>query len=220
MENLRAVLTADVVKSKKFDTGAGKQQLTTLLKDSIFSLRKGLHVDVQAQQFFRGDSFQLLLKDPRHAVVSAMYLRACLRAVHGNFGQGLPDARVAIGVGTISYVPPNRDVGLSDGHAFRLSGQGLDKMRASERLVILTPWEEANRELAVETALVDAVIQKWTPPQARAMSLSLAGTHNLAIADALDVSPAAISQRLKLAGENAVGRFIERWKCLLEVHHA
>lgn len=87
---------------------------------------------------YRGDSFQALLKKTVEALKIALYTRLKLIA---NQDQNHPhnwDARIAVGIGEISYWGENAST--SDGSAFRNSGPILDEMKGAERLKI-AHWE-------------------------------------------------------------------------------
>lgn len=88
-------------------------------------------------EFFRGDSWQCLLVEPRWALRVAVLVRVTLLSTLK------VDTRVSIGIGAVETVSPDR-ISLSRGEAFTLSGEGLDrKMGARYRLAISIPeaWD-------------------------------------------------------------------------------
>jgi DNA-directed RNA polymerase specialized sigma24 family protein len=123
------------------------------------------------------------------------------------------DARVAIGIGTVDFLPRGRG-SEGDGEAFRRSGPVLDEMRY-QRLSIRTPWPELDAEFQVECALLDALIERWSAEQAQAIVYLIAGWTQEKIAGELRITQPAVRQRLKSAGGSAVQKAIERYKLLI-----
>ena len=232
-----AVLTGDLIGSSRFRIQQREEVLSNL-KDSF----KKISPDIIASQFvvFRGDSFQGVLSRPDEALNAALIIRASLLSKFKGKRTRL-DARIAIGIGTIDYLPPDQ-AGEGDGEAFRNSGLELDKMKKSEQnLIIRTPWTEINEELRTECALLDALIQRLTKEQAEAIAYQLPkkeflGTkpphyqdlksqyqvliHEIItqedIAKILNISQSALSQRLKTGGFWAIQVFLERFKMIIQ----
>ena len=224
-----AVLTGDLIGSSRFRIQQREEVLSNL-KDSF----KKISSDIIASQFvvFRGDSFQGVLSRPDEALNAALIIRTSLLSKFKGKRTRL-DARIAIGIGTIDYLPPDQ-AGEGDGEAFRNSGLELDKMKKSEQnLIIRTPWTEINEELRTECALLDAIIQRWTKEQAEAIAYQLPKREYLVldqgdqgiieeeitqeiIAKILSISQPALSQRLKTSGYWAVQAFLERFKMIIQ----
>lgn len=159
-----AVLTGDLIGSSRF-TIEEREEILSNLKDSF----KIISPDIIASPFviFRGDSFQGVLSRPDEALKAALIIRASLLSKFKGKRTRL-DARIAIGIGTIDYLPRDQ-AGEGDGEAFRNSGPELDKMKKGEQnSIIRTPWTEIDEELRTECALLDALIQRWTKEQAEA----------------------------------------------------
>jgi hypothetical protein len=220
-----AVLTGDLIGSSRFRIQQREEVLSNL-KDSF----KEISPDIIASPFviFRGDSFQGVLSRPDEALNAALIIRASLLSKFKGKRTRL-DARIAIGIGTIDYLPPDQ-AGEGDGEAFRNSGLELDKMKKSEQnLIIRTPWTEINEELRTECALLDALIQRLTKEQAEAIAYQLPKREFLAqdqviikeitqqiIAEILNISQPALSQRLKTGGYWAVQAFLGRFKMIIQ----
>jgi len=220
-----AVLTGDLIGSSRFRIQQ-REEVLSHLKESF----KEISPDIIASPFviFRGDSFQGVLSRPDEALNAALIIRASLLSKFKGKRTRL-DARIAIGIGTIDYLPPDQ-AGEGDGEAFRNSGLELDKMKKSEQnLIIRTPWTEINEELRTECALFDALIQRLTKEQAEAIAYQLPKREFLAqdqviikeitqqiIAEILNISQPALSQRLKTGGYWAVQAFSERFKMIIQ----
>ncbi len=214
-----AVLTGDLIGSSRFRIQQ-REEIISNLKDSF----KKISPDIIASPFmvFRGDSFQGVLSRPEEALKAALIIRASLLSRFKGKRARL-DARIAIGIGTIDYLPGDQ-VGEGDGEAFRNSGPELDKMKKGEQnIIVSTPWAEINEELRTECALLDALIQRWTKEQAEAIlfqiqeqDLQPSKQTQEGIAKILKISQSALSQRLKTGGSWAVQVFLERFKIIIQ----
>ena len=206
-----AVLTGDLIGSSRFRIQQREEVLSNL-KESF----REISPDLIASPFvvFRGDSFQGVLARPEEALKAALIIRASLLSRFKGKTARL-DARIAIGMGTIDYLPRDQ-VGEGDGEAFRNSGPELDKMKKGEQnIIVRTPWPRINEELRIECALIDALIQRWTKEQAEAILFQIQEPElqtQKGIAKILKISQSALSQRLKTSGYWAVEVFLERFK--------
>lgn len=81
---------------------------------------------------FRGDGWQALLHDPALALRAALFFRAFIVSRIDRSGV---DTRMAIGIGTVDYVPPG-NVAAGDGDAYRASGSLLESMTSARRGLI------------------------------------------------------------------------------------
>jgi len=205
-KKIYAVLTGDLVGYTRFKTGDRKEVLLHL-KDSF----KKIPTEISASKFwiFRGDSFQGILSRPEEALKAALLIRSSLIAEYKGKRSRL-DARIAIGLGVIDYMP--RRVGEGDGEAFRNSGLELDGMKQSEKnLIVKTPWKELDIELKTECVLLDAVIERWTREQAEAVMYQLLGHTQEEIAGILNISQPAVFHRLRTSGSRAIQEFLQRY---------
>ena len=192
---LRAVLTGDIVGSSRL-TASFRRELSGVLKRCAKDTRKAFPGAVPYDlSVFRGDAWQLIVSDPSAALRAALFFRAAV--VERSPAGARLDTRVAIGIERIDFVPAGQ-VAEGDGPAFRKSGAALDALGDQSRMTIAGPV--ANPPLAVAVTLIDAIVQEWTAPQARAVKGRLRG---LTQADIAESWPKPISQQ-------AVGRHLQR----------
>jgi predicted XRE-type DNA-binding protein len=213
--SIYAVLTGDIVGSSKWSRDQRKQYLdvlNTTLKEIDRSTDSSF-----PHLVYRGDSFQGLLRRPEQSLKEAILIRAALRSRSDTKKAGL-DARIAIGIGTVEYLPKGRNIGEGDGEAFRNSGFELDRLKKEKmNLNVKTPWPDINEELKTECSLLDAIIRRWTKEQAEAMVYFLKGLNQEQIADQLHIAQPSINQRLQTAGYIGIQNFIDRFeKIILE----
>ena len=229
-----AVITGDVVgssavKDRAFLNKTLRQAFNAIKAEKEYGV-------VRPFEIYRGDSFQGVLH-PAHALRAALSIRARLRQWKGpgiiSFAAKtaksgkqqltlplgfLPDARIAIGIGTVSY--RSSKVIESDGQAFKLSGHALDGIGGSiNRLALLTPWDEVNAEFNVSLKLLDAVLNKWSSASAQAMFLLLAkDVTQSELSDMLDISQPAVHKRLAAADQMAVQATLLRYEQLIKTN--
>ncbi|MBX7122209.1 MAG: hypothetical protein K1X42_08760 [Opitutaceae bacterium] len=169
-----AVITGDIVKSSRLSVSHRRWLVSELKRASTAARRVfGAIVPLPLDQF-RGDGWQILVTSPGRSLRVGLFLRAWLMAeAPDSFHL---DTRVAIGVGSISLMPGSR-VSRGDGEAFQRSGRALDRLREPRRLALV--WPEtigpAAETLMVLAPVLDALVQGWTPVQARALVGRLSG---------------------------------------------
>lgn len=217
--NCFAVLTGDLVKSSRLSEehlAAARRALLAAV-DEIKHWRKGL-VRSKAD-FFRGDSWQMVLAEPGWSLRAALFLRSRLKG-----GEGV-DTRIGIGIGSAQTVSPAR-ASLSSGEAFRLSGESLDQLTGNTRLAIALSdvvAGESRRWLPVVLAFCDAIASQWKPRQSEIVSSALLPGHftyeEIAAGLTLPVSKQAVAKSLagsrwaaiKLALDEFERTTWERW---------
>ncbi|MDR0940381.1 MAG: hypothetical protein LBN29_13745 [Mediterranea sp.] len=210
----KSVITGDIVASTTIKAEWRDSLLATLRE--IANEMKGF--SSLEMEFFRGDSFQMVIDKPELALKIAILLRAGLKASTPPSTDSLWDARMAIGVGTISY--RSEKIVVSDGEAFRLSGRGLDEMD-KERLSVRTCWDDVNEEMAVSTAFADDIISSWSVAQAQVVYATL--SRDIAQKDlAVEIGKSAqsVSKLLGVAKENLIRLYLGRYFKLVTTHIA
>lgn len=118
--SLRAVITGDIVGS----TLLSKAELRKLMKDfdSILS--------VNQYEFFRGDSFQVYIKEPGNALETVLQMRtAAVRISPKDFAC---DVKASVGLGEVKLAV--KILNTTTEEAFVLSGRALDKLKSPQRL--------------------------------------------------------------------------------------
>jgi hypothetical protein len=200
-----AVLSGDLVGS----TGAGPAETDAAMAQiadwakALSDWMPGTH-DTRFTRF-RGDGWQVILADPGLAFRAAMTLCAMLRAV-----DGLP-TRIAIGIGSAT-LPEGDDLSAASGTGFEASGRALDALSPLRRLTIegcgVTGLHRAILDLA------EHITSRWSREQAEATAFYLhPGNPTLGdIARRLDISPQAVSYRLRGAGAQDLRQAARLWE--------
>lgn len=172
-----AVLTGDVVRSGE----AGKaalRRLPGLLRGAGKAAADILPgAGVSGIDIFRGDSWQIFVRDPSAALHAALLVRSFLLG-GGARGEPAWDTRVALGFGTVDRLD-KRKVSRSQGAAFSASGEALDSLaRSRARMAVAAagPVEiRAGTFARASMLLLDALVQNWTSKQAWAVHGALRG---------------------------------------------
>ena len=209
MDKIKGVITGDIIESSAIQI-----KYRDFLLKSIREIADELSVIEPLRiEMFRGDSFQAVIDSPENAMKIAVLLRAGLKGHTPKECKKPWDARLSIGVGTISYHADNTV--LSDGEAFQYSGRTLDEM-GKRRLVVKTRWADVNEELQVSGAFADEVISSWSVPQSQAAYQALLyNTSQKEIANKFQKSAQNISKLLGAAKVNLVQMYIDRYHKLI-----
>ena len=202
--DVKGVITGDIV---------GSSQIKPELRGDLLTCLSSMQVELQCvspfrMEMYRGDSFQLLVDDPSVTTKIAILLRAGLIAHTPNKNEGLWDARISVGIGTIDFMSEN--IVTSDGQAFSYSGSQLDSI-GKHRLSVKTPWEDVNEELEVSTAFVDDIITGWSAKQAGMIYLSIREKRpKKDIAEITATSVQNVRNVLSAAKESLIKKYIDR----------
>jgi len=242
---MNAVITGDITESSKLNIKQREILLEALKKAfehiSYFSKEKIEHSEFQ---IYRGDSFQGIIYKPENALKASVIIRASLKkslmikpfSIAGKkkikrenlkyenenlryLSRYASDARIAIGIGNIDFLPQKDFKGTGNGEAYRRSGPTLDRiknLKSDVRLVINTPWEEINSEMNVSFGLLDNLIEKWTSAQAEALLYLFRGLRQNEIAEELKISQASVNVRLRPAGWYAIEKLLSRYEYLIK----
>jgi hypothetical protein len=200
-----AVLTGDIVASRQLSAERLERARRVIAAAAAQFRRRQPRALSGVPEVFRGDAWQLLLREPRWALRVALLIRAQLLASND------VRTRVSIGIGGVDLVNPRR-ISLSTGEAFTLSGHALDHITGyfdltgalPERAAPLAGWFPAMLHLC------SGLVRPWTRRQAEIVSLALLAdnpTHE-SIAGSLRprVSKQSVTESLAAA----------RWRPLLE----
>lgn len=217
---IHAIITGDIIDSTHLNEAERKKMLAVLKK--VFA---DLEEDDSHHNFkiYRGDSFQGVCKVPEEALLASLKIRAAL--LKSDFAESTKtlDARLAIGIGEAGKMSKN--IGLSDGEAFRNSGQLLNPKTKEEfkklkdyKLLFKSPWEEVNAEMEVLLSAMDALMSKWTTEQAEVIYELLNRKTQTQIAIELSKSQSSISERVQNANWLAISNILARYQTLIKQH--
>ena len=212
-----AVLTGDIIKSSDLTKETFESVKECLKKASIQLNQFNVIANMAPKllkgsiEFYRGDSWQLLLTEPKYALRACLFLRAYLKANKGI------DTRISVGIGTISDLNL-RNISQSIGEAFELSGMALDKLKTRKCMTVALPYYQKYNQDNIYDWLVsiyelsDTIVQQWTRKQAEALIWALQNYKQEEIAGKIKprINPQTIGKRLRTAGWNTFESVLER----------
>ncbi|MEF9924195.1 MAG: hypothetical protein RR061_02225 [Muribaculaceae bacterium] len=206
---IKGVITGDIINS----TGI-KTELRETLLNTIQEVVRELEIfSTLRLEFFRGDSFQIIVDKPAEALIIAVLLRAGLKSHTPKESKRLWDARISLGIGDITY--SSEKVVVSDGEAFHYSGWEFDEL-GKRKLAIRTTWNNVNNELKVSTAFADDIISRWSRSQAQVIYVSLLSKMTQKdIAIKLNKTTQNISKLLSAGKESLICLYLERYKQII-----
>ncbi|MBN8837910.1 MAG: transcriptional regulator [Sphingobacteriia bacterium] len=157
---MTSVITGDIINSR---TIANQQQWLKPLKQLFLTFGKSPKI----WEIYRGDSFQIEVKRPEAAFLTALQIKACIKSIAGL------DVRMVIGIGEKNFDAPR--ITESNGEAFINSGEKFESLkRLKKNLAIKSPWPKVDTDLNLMIDLASIAMDKWTPSSAELIALSLA----------------------------------------------
>lgn len=199
---MKAVITADIVNSTKIE-----ETSRYLLIEEVYKIIQEMQILSPIKcEMYRGDSFQVMVDDVKHCLEVAILIRLGLKRSN-LLEHGKLDARMAIGVGDISY--EHEQVILSDGEAFRLSGRTFEKLN-KKRLLISTNINNVDEPLNVMLAFIDELLKGLSYTQSKYLYDSLLyNMSQMELANVYNTSQPNIAKHLKSAKENLFRLFFD-----------
>ena len=206
-----SVITGDIVGSS-LGNDSQRRAMLDVIENSVEEMQGVFDAPLQLE-FFRGDAFQILAERPQKALLIAVLLRAALCGNTPKDNLYVWDARMAIGVGGVTYLTDS--LAKSNGDAFVYSGRTLDKMW-NERLAIKTQWETINDEFLVSTPFADDLISRWTRVQSDVIyDYLLYNVTQGQIAREKGMTPQNVSKVLKTGRVELIINYVKRFEKLI-----
>lgn len=179
---LNAVITGDFVRS------------TLLQKKEESKLYKDVAKIAEAYPYavYRGDSFQVYIKDASESLRIAFLIRCAARKIEQ---PGISfDIRQSIGIAV--QTSPVRELSSAKGTPFVLSGRAFDSMESRGRLlVIATERELFNNIFEMLSAFADDIFESMTPKQALVVFELLSGHTQQQVAKKLKKTQPTINRQ-------------------------
>lgn len=183
-ENIKAIITGDIVNSRLESPSKWQKQL-------IEDLKK-YGKTPETWEIFRGDMFQLEVP-AKEALKIALLLKASIKR-NKNM-----DVRMAIGIGTLDF--KQKSISESNGQAYTLSGECFERLN-KRRLAVNSPWPLFNREWNLHLGLASLTMNQWTAVSSEIIYevLSDESLNQNTIAKKINKTQSTISEGLSRAG--------------------
>ena len=179
---MTSVITGDLVQSRLTHQSAWLGKLKKILALEGKSPRNW--------EIYRGDSFQVEVRDPQEAFLTAIRIKAAIKTVKNL------DVRMAIGIGDKKF--SSRRIVESDGEAFVHSGETLETLKKSRQtLAIKSAWPEFDREMNICFRLACIPMDDWTTTSAELIEILTTKKRvtQKTLARRLGISQPSISER-------------------------
>ena len=179
------IITGDIVNSRKLSSeiwmDGFKQLLNTFGKNPM------------EWEIYRGDEFQLIIKNPEEALIVALQIKSYFKALK-------LDARMSIGLGEMTYEA--NKISESNGTAFIRSGEVFETLKKQKiNLAINASNNEFNTEMNLMLRLSLTFMDNWLAQSAEFVLLSIKNPllSQEEIGIKLGINQAAVSKRQKRA---------------------
>lgn len=158
---------------------------------------------IKQVEAYRGDGLQTYVPKAAQSLL-ALLLQYCHFKV-----QGL-EVRQSLGIGAIIDLQDR--LAKSMGPAFELSGRALEKMK-QEHLLVFIQFEDLKKqnEWRTHSVVLSDLLENWSLAQAEALLPYLLGKTQTEMAAQLNISQAAIHQRLKSAKVQVLQAILNRF---------
>ncbi|MEX0680018.1 MAG: hypothetical protein WD097_01435 [Balneolales bacterium] len=213
----RAIITADLEESTKCSS-AELDMLIDFIKKEIHGPPSEMLIHQAV--FYRGDSFQALVRHPADALRTAMILKTGINKFVTNeveYRRGSKvkyDVAIAIGLGDVTKDLPLEE---SNEKPFILSGRGLEQLKSSRLTIgVFTGRSDTDRNFETMFYLYEWIMKKWSLSSAELIYHKLKGKTEREIAKELNISQSAANQRSHAACWNGLDRLLKRYKEVVE----
>jgi hypothetical protein len=180
---LIAIITGDIIKSRKIDSKKWINDLKTLFQT--------FGKNPNDWEIYRGDEFQIEVKNPEEALKVAVLIKAFLKSIK-------LDARMSIGIGDKTY--NSRNITESNGSAFVRSGELFENLKKQKvNLALNSKNAEFDNTLNLMLKLSLSFMDSWLQQSAEFVLVALQNPtlSQEEIGVKLGVNQAAVSRRQK-----------------------
>ena len=199
---MQAVLTGDIVNSTKLPSAKEKALLKLL--DQVLKPYK--------YEFYRGDSFQVLIKEAGDFLRIALLCRTVAIGITEN---NEADVKVSIGLGEVDS--RIKTLGSAKGEAFIISGRAFDELEKTDsRLIISTANIMANLSFQIIADYINSIYSKMTSKQAKVIFELLKGGLQQDVVKRLKKSKSTISQHANSGRWAEIEKILNQYKLLVK----
>ncbi len=194
-----SVITGDIINSKKSTPASWLKVLKKELNRLGDSPR---HWEI-----FRGDSFQVEIKNPANALEEVIRIKAAVKTIKEL------DVRMAVGIGEKTYSA--KSISESNGSAFVLSGELLEVLKGRKvNLAVKSSSIRFDDEINLYLKLALITMDSWTTNAAETVftALQYSNKSQEELGRVLKIKQNAVSTRLKRARYYEIMEVLEMYK--------
>jgi len=182
---MTSVITGDIIGSR--------QQKSNHWVDDLKRILTPLGVTPKQWEVYRGDEFQIEVKNPEEALLTAILVKAHLRAIKS-------DARMSIGFGDKTHSAEK--ISESNGSAFIHSGELFETLKKQKvTLAMRTGNSEIDKKMNLMIQLALTFMDSWLAQSAEFVALAIENPtlSQEELGQKLGINQAAVSRRQKRA---------------------
>lgn len=200
---MTCIISGDIINSRKVDPTIWLNPLKVLMKE--------WGETPQTWEIYRGDSFQLEIKQPQHGLLAAIRIKACVKSIEKL------DVRMGIGIGQKSY--STQKITEANGEAFINSGEIFEELKKLKQcLAIKSPWPKLDTELNLMFRLALIALDKWSPATAQIVAVAIANRSlsQKELGDIMERTQSTISEAQKRAHYDEIMDLVSFYeKCII-----
>lgn len=184
---MTSVITGDIINSGKFKN---PEIWLKPLKDALSKIG----IEKKYWEIFRGDSFQVEVKNIYESFIITLYIKASIKVIKGL------DVRIAIGIGNKTF--EGKTISESNGEAFQFSGLSLEELKEEKvNLMIKSNSSDFDKEMNLYFKLASIAMDNWTVNSAEVAKLfyEFPNKTQEELAKLINISQDAVSKRVKRA---------------------
>lgn len=179
---MTSIITGDIINSR----GNKVRQWLPVLKKVLALTGKS----PQTWEIYRGDSFQLEVKNPADALLTAIRIKAYIKTLKN------VDVRLAIGIGEKDFSPSR--ITESNGEAFVFSGEKLESLKQEKQsMAVKSRWIVFDREMNLYIRFALIAMDNWSTGAADLIKL---------VVDNPDITQTKLAGKLKITQSAVSGR--------------
>lgn len=180
-----SIITGDIINSRKLSSEVWMEGFKALLGSFGKTPRDW--------EIYRGDEFQLEIKNPEEVLYAALQIKAYFKTLK-------LDARMSLGIGDKTY--KGNTISESNGTAFLRSGEVFQTLKKQKiNLAVNTGNIEIDADLNLKLRLASTFMDSWLPQSAEFVQVAMQNPtlSQEGIGQKLGINQAAVSRRRKRA---------------------
>jgi len=178
---MTSVIIGDIINSRKLPA----KKWLAVLKQFLDSQGK----NPKDWEIFRGDQFQLEVKNPENSLLVAIQIKALMKSLK-------LDVRMSIGIGEKTH--NSKKISESNGTAFINSGELFERLKKEKvTLAVKSGNHDFDKEINLMLRLALTIMDNWLPQAAEFTSVAIKNQSLLQdqIGALLNINQAAVSRR-------------------------
>lgn len=157
-------------------------------------------------EWYRGDAFQVKTDLISSGLRIALMIKFWIKSFEKE-AKKTHDVRLSLGIGTIEI--DKKELLMSDGEAFRISGRNLDGLKFSKQSFIIDTVDSNSNALKMESVLLNALIENITTTQSKVLFYKLKGCKEDEIAKILGLAQSTINQHSNAGNWNTISKYLD-----------